>query len=193
MRKCPKPLINTFAWAIWLTSRTTSRLLYYKGSVLSIGFVSFFNFSLLPRFCFQQKLLINYPTGNYRNGWFSSWLSIKNSIPISVVSPVPEQLGLPFRGCRLPELSLLSGGYCPFPTWSEFRRWFVPCCRNPVPVTRMVTISPSRHTSIPVTVRIVVLPALLHRRKKQNHAVRSGMRLLLHLIYIQFVVVEIGV
>ena len=72
MRKCPKPLINTFAWAIWLKHLALRHiwLLYYKGSVLSIGFVSFFQFfSLLPRFLFSaKKLLISYPTGNYRNG-----------------------------------------------------------------------------------------------------------------------------
>ena len=58
MRKCPKPLINTFAWAIWLKHLALRHiwLLYYKGSVLSIGFVSFFQlFSLLSHFCFSVK------------------------------------------------------------------------------------------------------------------------------------------
>lgn len=62
MRKCPKPLINTFAWAIWLKHLALRHiwLLYYKGSVLSIGFVSFFQlFSLLPRFLFFIKKTVD--------------------------------------------------------------------------------------------------------------------------------------
>ena len=45
-------------------------LLYYNDLFLSIDFMSFFQlFSLLPRFLFFiKKLLISYPTGNYRNG-----------------------------------------------------------------------------------------------------------------------------
>ena len=60
-RKCPKPLINTFAWAIWLKHLALRHiwLLYYKGSVLSIGFVSFFQlFSLLPRFLFSILIVV---------------------------------------------------------------------------------------------------------------------------------------
>lgn len=134
MRKCPKPLINTFAWAIWLKHLALRHiwLLYYKGSVLSIGFVSFFQlFRYSPFFVFHQKLLISYPTGNYRNGWFSppDYQSKIQSPSVSV--PAPVQSDLPFHGCRLPELSLLSqADTVRFLLRSEFRRWFVPCCRG---------------------------------------------------------------
>ena len=82
MRKCPKPLINTFAWAIWLKHLALRHiwLLYYKGSVLSIGFVSFFQlFSLLPRFfvLHQKKHESVIPQTVIETDGFSFSLSVK--------------------------------------------------------------------------------------------------------------------
>ena len=122
-RKCPKPLINTFAWAIWLKHLALRHiwLLYYKGSVLSIGFVSFFQFFSFtpPFFVFQQKkLLISYPTGNYRKRMIFLLLTInqKNSIPISV-SPCAGAVGPAISRLQASRIVFtLSGGYCPFPT-----------------------------------------------------------------------------
>ena len=121
MRKCPKPLINTFAWAIWLKHLALRHiwLLYYKGSVLSIGFVSFFQlFSLLPRFLFFIPKNMNQLSHRQlsKRMVFPSDYQSKNSIPISV-SPCAGAVGPAISRLQASRIVFtLSGGYCPFPT-----------------------------------------------------------------------------
>ena len=73
-----------------------------------------------PRYCDSEK------TYEYRilNRKFPVPTDINQKIQSPSVSvPVPEQSGLPFRGCRLPELSLLSqADTVRFLLRSEFRR-----------------------------------------------------------------------